>query len=384
MTGFFTAPKIAWGDGAVEQLSGLGAERAFVIVDPTLHGRGAHRRILEELAKTDTALEEFHEVPIEPTVASVEDAVARFRSFHPDWIVAVGGGSTLDYARAVWARAAAPNEPLERVTPLLDLPAKATARFVAMPSTTGSGSEASWVAHLHRGDGRILEVAHRELLPDWALLDPSLPASMPPKVAAESGADLIAHALEAAVSEWSNPMSDACAREALGTAVACLPRVARRMDDPESRERLQCAATLAGLAVSNAQPGIVHAMAHALGGAFRLPHGRLVAALLPYAVEFNYPSAREKYLALAPVLGAAAVQHRSALPEKLRSLFEPLGLPRTLADAGVTRDEFASHRDELIESVRASSAIVGNPRIPSSEETGRLLDAALQGESIGF
>lgn len=384
MSGFFTAPQVGWGPGAVEQLSGLGARRALVVVDPALARRDLHRRVVEELAKSDTVVELCTDVTVEPTLASTDPATERARRHRPDWIVAVGGGSTIDTAKAAWIRYARPEISLDSVTPLVDLALRSSARFVAIPTTSGSGSEATWVAHLRDDAGRLLEVGTREVMPDWALLDASLALTVPPQLTAECGADLIAHALEAIASEWSNPFSDAQAREALLLALPALPKAVRAGDDLEAREALHYAATLSGLATANAQSGVAHALAHALGGVFHLPHARLVAALLPYAIEFNYPAAREKFLALAPVIGAAAVQNRSALTERLRAVWGTVGLPLTLERAGLPPGELEARRAEVVERTRASPALVANPRVPSPEELGRLLEVAEHGGAVGF
>jgi alcohol dehydrogenase class IV len=384
MSGFFTAPQVAWGPGAIEQLSGLGARRALLVVDPSIARHGAPRRIVEELEKSDTAVEETAEVTIEPTLASVERLREVARAHRPDWIVAVGGGSTIDTAKGLWVRHARPDVPLEAVTPLAELGVRSVARFVAIPSTSGSGSEASWSAHLRRDDGRLLELGCRELMPDWALLDAGLADTLPPTVRAETAGDLLAHALESIASEWTNAFSDALARHAIGVVVAAMPRLVRSPPDPEGREAVHAAATLAGLAAANSQLGAAHALAHALAGVGGVPHARLAATLLPYVVEYNYPAARDRYMALAPVVGAAAVQNRSALTERLRSLWDAVGLPKTLPGAGVAAEVLRSDRAAIIERTRASPSLVGNPRLPSAEELGRLLDAATDGRPVDF
>ncbi len=384
MSGFFTAPQVGWGPGAIEQLSGLGARRALLVVDPTLARRDVQRRIVEELAKSDTVVEVTTEVTVEPTIRSIDPGAEAARRYRPDWIVAVGGGSTIDTAKGIWVRYARPDLPLESVTPLVELSLRTVARLVAIPTTSGSGSEATWVAHLRDEAGRLLEVGTREMMPDWALLDPALAATMPPALTAETGADLLAHAFEAIASEWSNPFGNALATQAIALALPALPRAVRTGSDLDSRESLHSAATLAGLATGNAQLGVAHALAHALGGLFPIPHARLTAALLPYAVEFNFPAARDKYSTLGPVVGPAAVQNRSALTERLRALWGTVGLPMTLAKAGVPEPELSRRRSEVVERARASPALVSNPRVPSAEELGRLLDAAMAGTAVGF
>lgn len=380
--GFFTAPSIVWGPGAVEQLSALGAREALVLVDPAVHRRGGSLRAVEELEKADTHVTVLHDVEVGPTVASVERLRAAAGPAVPDWIVAIGGGSTIDTAKALWARLARPDVPLAEVTPLLELGLRSRCRLAVLPTTGGSGSEATWTSHLLADDGRFLEIASRELVPDWAILDPKLLLSLPPRQTAETGADALAHALEALASEWASPFSDALARHAIALLVPALPRSYRRGDDLDLRAEVQAGATLGGLAVSNAQYGVAHALAHALGAATRRPHGALVAALLPAALEFNFPSARDRYQALAPVLGASSVQSRGALAERLRQLWRTLELPLTLSEAGVDREMLAGRRDRVIESAHRSPGSVSNPRVPSPDELGRLLDAATAGTPV--
>src|SRR5579871_892113 len=280
MLGFFTTPRIALGPGAVQQLSALDAHRVLAVLDPNVAGTPAAVRAIEELRKMDGAVETVSVPPGEPTVASVEGLVPSVRSSSPDWVVGIGGGSALDTAKALWVRASHPDLAWDAITPLTPLAPRHRCRFAAVPTTAGSGSEASWVLH-RRGDaGAFLEVASRELVPDWAVVDPSFLATLPAKMAAETAADALAHALEAAVSEWANPFSDAHARAALSVGLPGLARLGRRPDD-DLRESLLYASTQAGIAASNAQVGLVHALAHAISTEFPVPHARLIAPLLP-------------------------------------------------------------------------------------------------------
>jgi len=384
MNGIFTSPQIAWGPGAIEQLSDLGARRALVVVDPKLAAAVRVQHVVEELEKGGAATHTLTNAPGEPSLDSVEGLVPAASEFRPDWIVAIGGGSTIDAAKALWVRYVQPTVPLASVSPLTELHLRATARFAALPTTCGSGSEATWVAHLHGGDATFIEVASRELAPDWALLDPTFLGSLPVEVRAASGADAVAHALEAVASNWASPFTDALAHRALAVALPALARVRRHPEDEDLAAGLQIAACQAGLAVANAQVGVAHALAHALGAEFHRPHGLLVAALLPYVTEFNYPSSRDAYALLAPTFGSGAGNLRTALSEKLRAVWEPAGLPRTLVDAGVPADGLRAARDRIAQRASVSPGAVANPRVPTPEELGKLLDAAATGAAVTF
>ncbi len=383
MLGFFTTPRIALGPGAVQQLSALDARRTLAILDPGVAPTPAGVRAVEELRKMDGSVEVLTIPPGEPTVRTVEALVPAARSSTPDWIVAIGGGSTIDTAKALWIRGSHPDLAWESITPLTSLSLRERSRFAAVPTTHGSGSEGSWVAHLHGDDGGFLEVASRELVPDWAIVDPSFLTSLPARVAAETTADAISHALEAAVSEWANPFSDAHARAALSVGVPGLTRLGRKPDD-DLRESLLYASTQAGIAASNAQVGLTHALAHALSTEFAVPHARLAAPLLPPVVEFNFPSARDRYAALGPTLGVALVQNRYALSGALRSATEAAGLPKTLRDAGIPTSSLEGKLDVVVARALRMSGITSNPRVPSAAEAGLLLRAAAAGSPVDF
>jgi alcohol dehydrogenase class IV len=385
MQGVFTAPRIVAGAGAIETLSGLGALRPLVVTDPSIAHQPGVRRVAEELQKNDGAVvTTFSDVTVEPSLADVERGVPSVRSAAPDLIVAVGGGSTIDTAKGLWVRLVRPDVALDAITPLVELGLRARAGFVAIPTTSGSGSEATWTAELRADDGRPVDVATRELVPDWALLDPSLATSAPAAVRADAAADLLGHAVEALGSEWANAFSDAAGRDALATALTVLPKLAKHPDDDDARSALHFASTLAGLAASNAQVGVAHALGRALRPSTGLSHGRLVGILLPYATEFNYPSARDRYARLAGPLAPPLAPNRSALAERLRAVLGPLGVPRTLADAGVDRLRADGGRAAAIAHAARTPAAIANPRVPSEDELGRLLEAAWSGAPVAF
>jgi alcohol dehydrogenase class IV len=374
--GFFTSPRICVGPGSIEQLSSLGVRRALLIVDPAIAEREGDRRIREELEKDGAQVRVSHSVHIGPTLDSLEAGVRTASEFSPDWIVAVGGGSTIDTAKGIWVRYARPDLELSALTPLTELRLRDRARFIAVPTTSGSGSEATWMAHFWDGQHRPVEIASRELIPDWALLDPTLPATMPRAVTVDSAIDALAHALEALGSSWSTPFSDGLAREAVAILTRGVPDALDHPDDLEVRGPIHSAATMAGLAISNAQSGLVHAIAHAIGTRTGLSHGRLVAVLLPWVLEFNFPAAREAYQSLGGILGAAAVQQATPFADWFRQFNSRLGVPPTLAAAGVDVRTLRSQTTEWLPYVQSSTSFGANPRIPSLQELTALLERA--------
>jgi alcohol dehydrogenase len=374
MTGFFTSPRIAWGSGAIEQLSGLGARRALVVVDRTVARTQGHRRVVEELSKSDTVVEVVDDVEDPDRWDAVDSLSARMGGLAPDWVVVVGGGRTLDGVKAARLRYERPEVPLDSVTPVLDLPDPPRTRLAAIPTTSGSGSEASWTADVWRPDGAPFEVAHRAMVPDWALVDPGFAATLPVELRLDGAVETTAQAVEAFLSAWANPFSDALALDALATVVERLPHALRWSDDPDATAALHYAATSAGLAASNAQRGVAHALARALVPVTGLAYGRLVGIVLPHAVEFDQPSARDRVERMATVTSGPDESSRIPFVVRLRRLYESFRFPLTLQSAGCSIEQLAPSRAEIVARTLSSPATLANPRIPSPRDVEGLLD----------
>ncbi len=382
MSGFFTAPSIAWGPGALDQLNGLGAHRPLVAIDPHVARSDPARAVQEELEKGGASVT-VEVVPERPYLASQVDALAaRFTASSPDWIVAVGGGATLDAVRAARLRYESPEIDWASLSALASLPEPPRSQLVAIPTTSGSGQDASAYALLERADGAPIELAHRALLPRWTLLDPVVARSVPAPIAAETAFEIVGQAIEAFTSAWANPFSDALALEAVQRTVRHWPRPARRLEDDEGRPSLHYAATAAGLAASNAQLGLAHAFAAALRGPTRLSYGRLYAIALPPVVEYSFPSARDRYETIVGCL-LTPDGGRPDVAERLAELRTAAELPATLADAGVAPDALADHRRAIVRAVLASPSALANPRVPAPADVERLLDRIASGSRSG-
>ena len=377
MTGFFTAPRIAWGPGAIEQLSGLGARRALVVVDPNVARRAGERRVVEELEKSDTHVDVMTALEAPDRVDHVAELKERIAGGAVDWVVAVGGGRTIDAAKAARLAAERPDLPLDQLTPMHDLPEPPLIRLAALPTTSGSGAEASWTVDLFALDGTPIEVAHRALVPDWALVDAALAAGLPPDRVVDGAFEAAALAVEAYVSAWSNPFSDALAIDATATVVRRLPHALRWSDDPDAKAALHYAATAAGLAASNAQRGVAHALARALLGPTGLPYGRLLAILLPWAVEFDTPSARDRLEALSVAVTAPEESGRVPLAVRLRRLGELARVPSTLHGGGIVSERVEAARATVVAQTLRSPAVLANPRVPMANEVDGLVHAVL-------
>jgi alcohol dehydrogenase class IV len=379
MTGFFTSPRIAWGPGAIEQLSGLGARRALVLVDSAVEGHDGTRRVAEELAKADAAVE-LRTLPIAPDrVDRVVALVDKVRASGPDWLVVVGGGRAIDAAKAVRLLLVRPEVRLSAPAPLLDLPDPASVRIAAVPTTSGSGGDSSGLLDLFGEDGTPIELAHRGLTPDWALLDPAFSATLPAELVLEGAAEAASQALEAYLSAWANPFSDALATDALATVFERLPHALRWSDDPDARAALHYAASSAGLAVANAQRGVAHALARALMGPTGLSYARLLGIALPSVLEFDRSSARDRIEALTTAVLRGEDAARVPLAARFARLFDTFRVPTTLAAAGVDVGRVEAQRASIVDHALRSPAVLANPRVPSSSDVAQLLDRITSG-----
>ena len=341
MDEFDCRTKIISGTGTIGRLKELDAKRVFLVTDPYFYRNGWANRVAA--ASGAEQVEIFHEVQPDPTVELAARGTAKIRAFGPDLIVALGGGSAMDCAKA------------------MGYFAKSDAKLVAIPTTSGSGSEVTDFAILTHNQVKH-PLIDRTLRPHMAILDSDLLAELPSSLIADGGFDVLAHALESYVAKGAGAFSDTMAAEAFRWAYSALPAsFAGRKD---VRLKVHQAATMAGMAFTQSGLGLCHAMSHSLGGLFHVPHGRLNAILLPGIVSFNAHVAGEKYAEIARMAGiggsAQSVAVRN-LKNALIRLRRELKLPETLAQAGVSPREVWAVTGQIVEATLKDPCCAGNP-----------------------
>lgn len=346
MEQFSCMTRIISGSGAVSELARLGIKRLLMVTDPFFYENGTARQIAEGAGCE--AIEYFHKVVPDPSAALAAEGTAAVQAFEPDAIVALGGGSAMDCAKAM-AYFSGTN-----------------ARLIAIPTTSGSGSEVTDFAILtHNGVKHPL--VDKRLRPDMAILDDQLLARLPPALIADGGFDVLTHALEAYTAKNAGAITDALALNAFRETFELLPR--SFAGHRSARPGVHMAATMAGMAFTQAGLGVCHAMAHSLGGAFHIPHGRLNAILLPAVISRNAPAAGEKYAALARALGfegrAVSVGVRN-LRSALIRLRRELRLPGTLSEAQVSPAQVQQRADSIIKAALEDPCCGTNP-LPVTE-----------------
>ncbi len=341
MSNFCCKTKILSGAGSVEHLQRLGAKRLLLVSDPYFSQNGTAQRLVNLSGAAHCQI--FDKIQPDPSVELVAEGTALVREFQPDTVVALGGGSAMDCAKAmVYFAGQAPT-------------------LVAIPTTSGSGSEVTDFAILTHGKVKH-PLVDEKIRPAVAILDSDLLKNLPRSLIADTGFDVLCHALEAFVAKNAGAVSNALAKEAFCIAYAALP--ASFGGQLSVRGRIHEASTMAGLAFTHAGLGLCHAIAHSLGGAFHLPHGRLNAILLPAVIDCNAHACGSGYAALARAAGfpgaADAVAVRN-LKTGLIRLRRELGMPQTLKEAGIDPREVRFREAELVKAVLEDPCCETNP-----------------------
>ena len=386
---WFTSPKIAFGEDSLEQLSTIGGKRVLIVTDLVVRKLGMVDLVLAELKKETRSIEVFDQVEPEPSFENVEKAAAFARGFQPDLIVALGGGSCIDAAKAAWVLYERPDLAVDAVSPLTKLDLRKKARLVAIPTTAGTGSDATWVAMLtdKAHNMKLDYFASRELVPDFSILDPRFVLKLPKEATAYSGMDAIVQGIEAYVNQWRNDFSDGLALRSIQIMFEYLPKAFDDPDDVYAREKTQNGSTMSGLAFSNSQVGLIHAMGHALGAIFHMPHGLAVSVSSPYAIQFSSSNAAQRYSDIAHVIGIreeSAEKATEMLVQAIKRLMVHLKIPLSLRDAGISQSAFEQNIDTLTDQTGRSTCTFVDPRVPDVEEIRKLFVCMYEGKPVEF
>jgi acetaldehyde dehydrogenase / alcohol dehydrogenase len=388
--------------GSLESLRELGARQVLIVTDPICEAAGMVDAVRRSLG--DASAHVFADVDPEPPEEQIRAGVEVLDRFEPDSIVAVGGGSVLDAAKAMRLFHETPGLEIRELSlPFLDARKRVAhypeiehrVKLAAVPTTAGTGSEVSPAAVITVGDRKVTLVDY-SLVPDMAVVEPELTLSMPATVTADSGVDALTHPLEAGVSIFASPYTDAFAMQAVNLILQNLPRAYADGSDLEARTAMANAATIAGLAFSNAFVGICHALAHAVGARFGIAHGRANGIFLPHALRYNasLPSkfmpapgysayvAPEKYAQVGWVFGLhgrGEAQRRSRLFARVDELLDEVEIPPSLAALGIDREAYEAALPDLAKAAFMDPSIRTNPRVPTVAELLELLRAGYEG-----
>ncbi|WAA12739.1 bifunctional acetaldehyde-CoA/alcohol dehydrogenase [Fervidibacillus halotolerans] len=398
MQWFKVPPKIYFEKNATQYLSKMpNISRAFIVTDPGMVKLGYVDKVLYHLRNRPDYVhcEIFSEVEPDPSVDTVMKGVEMMFNFQPDVIIALGGGSPMDAAKAMWLFYEHPEiefnglkqkflDIRKRVFKYPQLGGKA--KMVAIPTTSGTGSEVTSFSVITDKDLDIkYPLADYEMTPDVAIIDPTYVMSVPKTVTADTGMDVLTHAIEAYVSNMANDYTDGLAIKAIQLVFEYLPRAYKNGNDELAREKMHNASTIAGMAFSNAFLGINHSLAHKLGGAFKIAHGRANTVLLPHVIRYNatkptkfaaFPKyehfkADVRYAEIAKILGLPArttEEGVESLIQAIVNLAKELDIPMSLEANGIDREEFESKVAELADLAFEDQCTTANPKLPLVSE----------------
>ena len=403
MQWFKVPEKIYFEAGSIAYLEKMpDIERAFIVTDESMVKLGYIDKILYHLRNREKYVhsEIFAEVEPDPSFDTIKRGVAAMQNFQPDVIIAVGGGSPIDAAKGMWLFYEHPDADVEGLKlKFMDI-RKRTYKFpklgikskmVAIPTTSGTGSEVtSFAVITDKEKNKKYPLADYELTPDVAIIDPELVMTLPKSITADTGMDVLTHALEAYVSVMASDYTDGLAEKAVELVFGNLKQAYEHGDDKQAREKMHNASTIAGMAFTNAFLGLNHSIAHKIGGEFHLPHGRTNAILLPYVIKYNatrptkfvsFPKyefyiAAQKYAAIAKRLGLKAdttEEGVNSLIEEVKQLSESLNIPRSFQEAGLDEKEFMAKVDLLADRAFEDQCTTANPRVPLVEEIKQIL-----------
>lgn len=413
MLWFRIPPKVYFKRGATDlALRELkGKKRAFIVTDRYLFNSGTVYNVTNVLEEIGVDYQIFFDVKPDPTISTINDALAMIRTYEPDVIIALGGGSPIDAAKIIWLMYEQPDTSFEDIAMrfmdikkrICDIPELGKkAQLVAIPTTSGTGSEVTPFAVITDDETHIkYPIADYALTPNMAIIDPDFVDTMPAGLCAASGIDALSHAVEAYVSALATNFTNSNSLEAIKLIFRYLPRSYKEgKDDPIAREKMHYASTIAGMAFANSFLGICHSMAHKLGAAFNIPHGVANALLLNQVIKYNatdcptkqcafpqykFPNAKAKYGQIADELGLGGNksigddEKVDLLIDAITQLKKEVNVPLSIKDAGVSEKDFMSKLDTLVEQAFDDQCTGANPSYPLMSELKQIYINAYKG-----
>jgi len=375
---WFRSPEVRFGQEALDSLSALEGSRIFFVTDRNIVKLGILDMVLSKLESEKIIFDKFTEVEPEPALETVLLGLEKVRGFRPDWIIGLGGGSCLDAAKAISVLYENPEIAAEDISPLNpDIQYRKKAKMIAIPTTSGTGSETTWATILtSKQEKRKLSLAHPSIIPDIAVVDPLLIVGLPPRLTAATGFDAMVHAIEAYSSDWKNDFSDGLALYAIKLILGNILAACSNPEDIAVREKMHNAASIAGLAFGNSQAGLIHALGHTLGAVFKVPHGESLSVVFLNTFSFNSKACLKLYADIGRFVGIYRKTDGEVFDELysiLDKMLTDLKLPKSLKAFGVSREDFENSIELLIDNTTADPSSVTTIRPPNNDELRELL-----------
>ncbi|AWK52364.1 butanol dehydrogenase [Clostridium beijerinckii] len=385
----FTLPRDLYhGEGALEELKNLKGKKAFVVVGGgSMKKFGFLKQVEDYLKEAGMEVELFEGVEPDPSVETVMKGAEAMRNFEPDWIVAMGGGSPIDAAKAMWIFYEYPDFTFEQAVIPFGLPElRQKAKFVAIPSTSGTATEVTAFSVITDYKAKIkYPLADFNITPDIAIVDPALAQTMPAKLVAHTGMDALTHAIEAYTASLRSNFTDPLAIKAIEMVKANLFKSYE--GDKEARNLMHEAQCLAGMAFSNALLGIVHSMAHKVGAVFHIPHGCANAIFLPYVIQYNRIKCEDRYADIARSLkleGDTDAELTDSLIKIIDGMNDELSIPHSMKEYGIEEAEFKSYLTFIAHNAVLDACTGSNPREIDDATMEKLFECTYYGTKVTF
>ena len=376
MKSFEIKTKIYFGENALDRLTELPHKRIMIITDPFVVKSGMIQMITYRLSEAEIEFLIFDDVVPDPPVEKISAGVQRLLEYKPEAIIAVGGGSAIDSAKAI-----------------KDFAAKITKddslSLIAIPTTSGTGSEVTAFSVIRdEASSKKYPLVSQSMIPNEAILDADLVKSVPQSITADTGMDVLTHAIESYVSINNNEFSAALAEKSIEICGVFLLRSYLDNNDTHARRKMHIASCLAGLAFNAASLGLNHGIAHQLGAKFHIPHGRANAILLPHIIEYNadinihsksrseYLPAVKKYVNIAKLLGLNNFNEITtvrALVNWLQFMMKEMNMPLSVSQCGVSREEYFDAVDVMASNALEDACTATNPRVPTHNDVVNIL-----------
>ena len=377
-------PKLIIGKGTIKNLKNLKGESVLVVTDKIIQGLDFYKKILKFLNKTGMKVQEFNEVEPDPRDIIVQKGLEIANSINPTWIIAIGGGSSMDTAKGIQFMYEVKGENITNIDPLKSY--KFKSKLIAIPTTSGTGSEASAACVItDSANAKKVACLNPTLTPYMAILDPKILTQMPKSLTMSTALDALVHSFESLLTSLANEFTRALSIHAINLIFNNLTAVLNDPENVDLREKLHIAALLAGIAMTSAGLALCHGIGHSLGAVFHIPHGVAVGSSLPYVLEYSKVKIKEKLENTLPLLNIKAdVRDFDSFVKFLKEFYKQINAPINLKEFEISKEDLEANLSRIAELTMADTMTGLNPRNATKQEVEKILLYMYDGKSIDF